>query len=570
MIVRWLAILLVLLVLPLAARGESVLSLYSLQDEPLGRHMSYLQESAGPLGLHDAIRAWRAGRFRASDREVLGFGIGSPPVWVHMRVENPFPLPQRRQLTIGQSWLDHIEVHLVRQDESTGYWFAGDTLPGMPRLDDALGFVFDITLPPGVSDFYIRVTTDDPLVLAVGLHTTAATSKLLRQNYYGYGLLYGYLLALVGYNLMLFAGLRQKTQLRYAVYLLAFIAVNLAYTGRGAAWLWPDMPGFQRYVIYILMVLTAHSGLRFAEAFLDLAERAPKLARALRIVSWTSTLTILALAMADWQTGAAFIAFIAVTLFVFVMIGLGVFMVRRRYIAARYFLAAAVAAMLGITATDLTVLGIIPFHALGFHGSEIGLMLDATLLALALAYFVRIQISEREKAHRLARTDPLTQLLNRRALLELAQPPFQTAVRHNQPMSAILLDLDHFKALNDRHGHAAGDEALVATGLFLQKAARVGDVAARWGGEEFLILLQETDLNSAAIFAERLRSGIEALRIAAVPGLVLNASFGVAERSPGDDLSRLIANADEALYQAKALGRNRVQLFASAAAQTTT
>lgn len=552
--------LLLSLLLPQAIAATPVLSLQSLPDSPLGRQLTYLQEGATPLSLPEAIQAAREGRFLASARDVLGFGIGSPPVWVHLRLGNASPDPLPRRLTIGQAWLDRIDVHLVHDGTVTARWATGDETRGMPYLDDALGYVFDLPIPTGSSELFIRVSTHDPLVLNIALHSPEAAIALAKKQHYGYGLLYGFLLALVGYNLMLYAGLRQKSQLLYALYLLMFIALNLAYTGRGAVWLWPDAPWFQRYVILILMVMFTHSGLRFAESFLGLAEHAPRLGRAVRIAWWAGPLGILALAALDWHEAAAWFAFVVVTLFVFTMVALGGAMVRQGHRAARYFLVASLSAMVGAGLTDFTVLGILPFNAATFHGLEIGIMLDATLLALALAYFVRVQVSERERAHLLARTDPLTQLFNRRAFLDLAEPLFETARRHNRPLSIIVLDLDHFKALNDRHGHTAGDQALIALGQLLLQTARRGDVVARWGGEEFLVLLPETGLDAAAVLAERLRENVSNLRIVPAPELALSASLGVAECSGCTDLTGLIADADAALYHSKSRGRNCISV----------
>jgi diguanylate cyclase (GGDEF)-like protein len=574
MTTRWL-ILSVLLALSTAAvagpdttpaLGKPVPSLLSLPDTPLGRHFSYLREERDAMGLAEAMRARRDGRFQASEREVLGFGIGAPPVWVFLRLDNPTSLPQPRRIAIGQAWLDRIEVYLVRDGTVAASWITGDEIPGMPLLDDALGYVFDFSFPPGVTELYVRAATKDPLVLNLGLHTPQAAAVLAKTRHYGYGLLYGFLLALTGYNLMLYAGLRQKSQLLYAIYLLSFVGLNASYTGRGATWLWSDAPEVQRYVILVFMVLFTHSGLRFAEFFLDLARQAPRLRNVVRGGYWAALIGIGLLVALDMHEGAAWFAFVVITLFIFGMVGLGIIMVRKEYPAARYFLIAALSAMFGTALTDFTVLGILPFSVVSFHGMEIGVMLEATLLALALAYFVRVQVSEREQAQQLARTDPLTQMCNRRAFTELAEPLFETAGRHGRPLSVVMIDLDHFKGLNDHHGHAVGDKALVALGGLLRETARRGDTVARWGGEEFVLLLPETGLNDAAMLAERLRERITLLRLDRMPKLALSASLGVAERGEHESLEKLIADADTALYQAKSLGRNRVCLAQTASA----
>ena len=156
-----------------------------------------------------------------------------------------------------------------------------------------------------------------------------------------------------------------------------------------------------------------------------------------------------------------------------------------------------------------------------------------------------------------ARTDPLTGLLNRRAIMELAQPALARARRHGSPLSLVLVDIDHFKAINDAHGHAVGDAVLVDFARLLSTHLRAGDACARLGGEEFLLLLQATGLPQAARVAEKLRDLVASETLG--NGIRCSSSFGVCSSDGGLDFDRLLQRADEALYRAKAKGRNRVE-----------
>ena len=161
--------------------------------------------------------------------------------------------------------------------------------------------------------------------------------------------------------------------------------------------------------------------------------------------------------------------------------------------------------------------------------------------------------------HRLATTDALTGLLNRRAFLDRLGSDIARSLRYGRPLTLAMVDLDHFKRINDRFGHGVGDEVLVAFAGVCRTALRDADVVGRLGGEEFAVLLPETAIRRAASTAERLREAVEALRIPADGGPVApTASIGLAMLGPGDDASRLMARADHALYAAKEQGRNRV------------
>ena len=161
---------------------------------------------------------------------------------------------------------------------------------------------------------------------------------------------------------------------------------------------------------------------------------------------------------------------------------------------------------------------------------------------------------------RLATTDPLTGLSNRRSFLENGRREFETFRRYKRPLSLLMLDIDHFKQVNDTHGHSAGDQVLVALAGTVHKVLRTIDLCGRFGGEEFVCLLPDTPADKAFGVAERLRMALEE-RAVEIPSGVLHftVSIGVATSGPDSaSLDELIHQADEAMYQAKQAGRNRV------------
>jgi diguanylate cyclase (GGDEF)-like protein len=158
----------------------------------------------------------------------------------------------------------------------------------------------------------------------------------------------------------------------------------------------------------------------------------------------------------------------------------------------------------------------------------------------------------------LLRTDALTGLANRRFLMEALAPTLAAAQRHRLPLSLIMVDLDHFKAINDTWGHDVGDAVLQGFGQILQQETRQEDLTARYGGEEFVILLPYTDREGARRLAARIQEKLAAKEF---PGLdrPVTASFGIAQLAAGDDAAALLKRADQALYLAKARGRDRVE-----------
>nr|WP_321465316.1 diguanylate cyclase [uncultured Desulfobulbus sp.] len=160
-----------------------------------------------------------------------------------------------------------------------------------------------------------------------------------------------------------------------------------------------------------------------------------------------------------------------------------------------------------------------------------------------------------------AMVDPLTQLFNRRAMSERFEHESKRSLRNRMPFTIVFIDLDHFKEVNDQLGHDAGDTILIETAIRMKSMLRSQDLVARWGGEEFVILLPETELCSGLLVAEKIRSRIgDTPFYAGGVAVEVTASFGLAEYEPGGDVARVLKEADEAVFLAKNKGRNRIEL----------
>jgi diguanylate cyclase (GGDEF)-like protein len=192
------------------------------------------------------------------------------------------------------------------------------------------------------------------------------------------------------------------------------------------------------------------------------------------------------------------------------------------------------------------------------HGRVKPVELDGITGAVAQAAPILANLRNLAIAEHRAATDPLTKLPNARSVQEALIRMVAQAHRSQSPLSAIVIDLDRFKALNDRHGHQAGDEVLETVGTALRRGVRASDFAGRWGGEEFVVLLPATDHEGAMQAAETMRSLLDGLHVPAVTAHI-TASLGVATLPDhAADGTSLIRAADRALYLAKAAGRNCV------------
>ena len=255
------------------------------------------------------------------------------------------------------------------------------------------------------------------------------------------------------------------------------------------------------------------------------------------------------------------------------------------YFAARFSMRittavvfAAAVVVLFVTKNGQQPFGDVPVRETVLSAQELLFTMATTSFALTsllslhrrTAQELELRVSERTaelsatmaQLQQIAVTDSLTGLLNRRALYDVLQRELVRSRRYGQPLAVIVFDVDHFKSVNDRHGHAAGDEVLRHVASIGTNVVRATDTVARYGGEEFVVVAPETDLPRAVLLAERLRNALRssAITLEADGTVSVTASFGVAMlRSDDESSDEVLRRADQALYTAKAAGRDRVQ-----------
>ncbi|MAY43444.1 MAG: hypothetical protein CMI05_14195 [Oceanospirillaceae bacterium] len=532
----------------------------SIEDGPAieSSYIRYFHEQHdSELSYADALENIKT-QGQHSQSDILNFGLGSAPVWISFELHNA-KATALRYLQIENSWLDKISVFFLHQGQLVQQTETGDSLPYDAQRSNRF-FSFPHEFMQGATTVLIRIESDDPQVLPLFLYTPQEFTDRQVESGYTYGIIYGFLIALLIYNALLFFSLKSRRYLYYSFYLTSFIFLNAAYTGHGYQWLWSDWPQVQNTIIPVLMIMFALSGLVFASMFLALPSRFPRLDKSFNIFSFVLAVCLILFLLLDNLLCLLYTAFIGVVPFAVLMIIAGSVACFQGVKEAPYFLGAAVFAVISAVITAFTVSGLVEYNSLGFHAVEYGILLEAVLFALALAYQFRISQDEKVLAQRLADRDQLTGLYNRRGFNKLMKPIFSNAIRNNRNLCLMILDIDYFKKINDEHGHAHGDIVLLDLARALSKELRAGDLVARWGGEEFLLLLPETKHAEAIAIAERLVTTFSNHEVTTNQHTTqYTVSIGISELKRGNaNFSDLLGSADHYLYQAKENGRNRV------------
>ena len=553
-------ILIISINLSLAASVEVVDTSKNYKD-PIGRYLQIFHEKDAPLNVSTALLAFNNKRFSVSEQKVISKGLGAQPIWLAFDVIHSGNTSVPRYLQIDNSWLDKLDVYFVRNNSVLEAFKTGDSLSFSDRVIDQRFFAFEHFFKPGKTTVLIRAESIDPMVLPLFFMDFKGTQKLSTLENYGYGFLYGIVFALLAYNFILYLALKKTAYLLYSNYLVSFLLLNISYTGHGFQWLWSEYPNWQQPLNPLLMIVCSVSGLAFACVFLSVQALFPTLYRRIVYACYFFIISGIFAAITGQQLILLLLAFSFTLIFSCMMAILGFLSVRKGNQSAKFFLLAAISAIIGAISTALAVWGKIPFNTLSFHAYEIGMVMDAILLAFALAKKIQSNDKEKYQALKLASTDPLTALNNRRAFYDLLDPVWEVSVRNNREVALMMIDIDKFKLLNDNYGHGYGDQALVLVAQTIKDEARISDIVARWGGEEFIVFLPETNLVNAINIADRIRQTIAALVMQVEQAeTTLTVSLGVAHCTDVNDVSldELISIADKRLYSAKEQGRNCV------------
>ncbi len=566
------------------------------QSYSLGGYVEYIEDRSGKFDI-TSIRMQPENAWKNSSKPSLNFGFSSSAYWFRIHLEAS--APQSWLLEISHPLLDEITLYLVAGEELLQEVQTGDSRPFVERPLKFREFILPLRLPPTEqATIYLRVKSTGSVQVPMQLWQAAAFYEQDEMETAIIGIYFGIILAMVLYNLFLYLRVYEAAYIYYVLYVVMFGFVIAVLSGWGYQYLWPGAVAFQQYGLAIFIILGGIFASRFVHYFLDLPNQAPRIGY---LLTGAVLILLFLLSLLPFFSYHAVIqpALIIVMIISLIALYTGMLLWRRGGVIARYFTIAWSTFLIAVLLAIMEKFAFLPTTYWAEIFLPAGMVLELILLSLALGErihsdkqyriqaqqeIIRLQVKSQEeleqkvqmrtleleeantKLHLLAITDGLTGIFNLRHFLERGTHEIKIARRYQRPIALIMLDIDHFKSVNDTYGHDVGDEVIKHVVDTCCRVNRETDIIGRLGGEEFGILLLETPATPANTVAERLRCEIEASPIEHEgTTITVTVSQGVCtidSTQPYLTIEQMRKVADTALYQAKESGRNRTVLLA--------
>ena len=529
-----------LFVLPAAER---------IRVEEFSRHIDLLEDAEGTLSIDAVTRS----TFAPGTLAAANVGFTSSVWWARVTLRNDGP--REREVFLRQTYplIDYLDVY---EQQGPGQWRmheTGDRRPFAARDIAHRDFVFPIHVPAQSGRVvYLRYQSQGPIDISLSLFDSPELLESLSREQLAFGIYYGCVIMLLVWSSLVFIAVRDKAFLAYFAYVGTFGLYMLIHNGLAYQYLWPESPRWGNTSLIALINMALFAGLQFSRMILRAREVIPRLDLAARALQAIAVILLLATPFVSYATIIAPVALLVLTGVIFMLL-LGVVSMVLGSQPARFYVIAWSSFLCGSVVFLLKTFGVLPHTFLTQNGWQIGSLLEMILLSMTLSTRMN------ELQHQ-SRTDPLSLLGNRRLFDDRLPDEFALAREQQRPLSLLVLDIDHFKGYNDRHGHTRGDQAIKAVANTLRKFARKPLVACRYGGEEFTVILPGIDCQTAAVMSERLRRAVEETLHGDL-AITISVGYACLSRGHFETAERFFEAADSALYTAKQRGRNCVVAF---------
>lgn len=557
----------------------------------LSTYIEILPDPEASLTIEDIINR----EYNFQPVSVLGnnFGFSKAAYWVRFTIHTDASAPTPLLLEIQHPLLDNISLFIPEGNNRFAIKSSGEDYPFSQRDVAYRNYVFNLPINAAQENtYYLRLQTEGSMQLPLFLWTPNAfishvdTSNLIMGGYYGIMSL------LVLIAISSYVKIRDRLFLAYAFYLTSYLFFQLSLNGFGFQFLWYDTSYLASRATSASTGLVVIGGLVFSGSFLQVWGFKHRYLKTVYFILMTAAVTSVLLSLIGNYAIAVQFSTLVGMFFPFVVFIAAIVSVLNGYKPARFFLIAWSVFLGGVFIFGLLHLGLIPRTFFTTYAIQIGSLIEVLVIGYALMYRIDLLQAEKEQAvsqanvylnqintgleslvetrteqleeknkelSELAMHDSMTGLLNHNASLDYLERMKLYSQRYNKELAVIMADIDLFKAVNDTFGHVAGDKVITTIATVMQNTVRESDICGRFGGEEFILILPESDMHNTRELAERIRENIQALSIPEIDNMPVTASFGIAIYDGNNPSDNLLVRADSALYQAKKSGRNQVQ-----------
>lgn len=559
--------------------------------------ISYLEILPDPehrLNFNDIKNANQGNNFQPVSIIGNSFGFSKSVYWIHFSLKVDEIHKDSLLLQLEYPLIDNVTLFVPTGQGEFVESSTGDTLPFSKRELESRTFLFHIPVHGGERHhYYMRLQTNGSMLMPLSLWTHDAFFEHTNTINLIFGGYYAIMLILMIAALVAFIKIRDNLFLFYAVYLMTYLLFQFSLNGFSYQYLWPESPWFNSRATSAFIGLVVIGGVLFSGSFLQIwGEKHRYIKRLFHLLLGAGFFSVFLSLFGDYELAVKVSVSLGLILPPIVLAAI-ISALSIGYRPARYFLGAWSIFLIGVFIAALLQFGLLPSNFLTLYAMQIGSTLEIILLGYALLDridLLRIEkVQAREEANKylvqlnekleslvrertknleeknnelsqLAIHDGMTGLLNHKAAIDFLTIMHQASERYGHDLSVIMLDIDFFKAINDQYGHQAGDIVIISIADILTQTIRESDGCGRYGGEEFILILPETNGEKAYELAERIRKNIMQLNIAEIDNNPVSVSFGISVFDPLVDDADLLSQADKALYKAKQSGRNTVIL----------
>ncbi len=605
-------------------------NILQLSDQSMVRlapYVQYMQETNKEFEIEELIKNDGNINWIENKKDDINFGFSNAVYWLKLHINNLNEKTEDWALEIAYPTLDYLEIYFVNsQKEIDTHLLGGDQVK--EKIINHPHIVFPALLPKQQqTTLYIRVQTQGAAQVPLVLWQWQDFTYHSLFHFIIQGIFYGIALVMALYSLVMWLFQKQIIYLSYAIYIVSFTAFVVSMNGVGAQFIWPQHTWLSNIILTSSASIMLASLSYFIMDFFTTIKNHPLLYRILKNSFYIYCLMAILFAFIPYSIAVRTLTIVVTSSTIFIIL-VTIYMLKINHPSARFFALAWLALFAGVILYVGEKFGVIASTNVTKYGFQLGASLEMIFLSFALVdriinnekqrilaqektlllanqiqqeqqkthdaelenlrlekehtHQLEIQVNERtlelkqamdnlstanDTLQTISITDALTGIYNRYYFDEHWRIEHKRAFRDKSHLAIILLDIDHFKKVNDNYGHPAGDACLkqVATSI-RNLAAREPDIVCRYGGEEFVLILPGTDEIGAVKVAQKIRLKIEELKIEwGNLEIKVTASLGISSLIPNNsnesNREYMLNQADQALYQAKHQGRNQAILF---------